>query len=142
MGGLIVSFGCCCCSLVVFVVNVMMYIHKRSMKFASTHIYMSLNANSACGTFLYLNSVCLQSFRFGPEIAYVASCVLDVLKGVRNKTLVGGANKGRCYTLKFLLEVYLIVVFICMISSPTEPTSQVVLARMFLCCCHRYECLI
>ncbi|XP_022801523.1 F-box DNA helicase 1-like [Stylophora pistillata] len=35
-----------------------------------------------------------QSFRFGPEIAYVASCVLDVLKGVRNKTLVGGANKG------------------------------------------------
>ncbi|CAH3113056.1 unnamed protein product [Pocillopora meandrina] len=35
-----------------------------------------------------------QSFRFGPEIAYVASCVLDVLKGVRNKTLVGGAKKG------------------------------------------------
>ncbi|XP_020615014.1 F-box DNA helicase 1-like isoform X2 [Orbicella faveolata] len=35
-----------------------------------------------------------QSFRFGPEIAYVASCVLDVLKGVRNKTLVGGAKRG------------------------------------------------
>ena len=36
----------------------------------------------------------LQSFRFGPEIAYVACCVLDVLKGIRNKTLVGGAKKG------------------------------------------------
>jgi len=35
-----------------------------------------------------------QSFRFGPEIAYVASCVLDVLKGIRDKTLVGGAKKG------------------------------------------------
>ena len=41
----------------------------------------------------------LKSFRFGPEIAYVASCVLDVLKGVRNKTLVGGAKKGECSTL-------------------------------------------
>ena len=36
----------------------------------------------------------LKSFRFGPEIAYVASCVLDVLKGIRNKTLVGGAKRG------------------------------------------------
>ncbi|KAL9960100.1 hypothetical protein ACROYT_G033506 [Oculina patagonica] len=35
-----------------------------------------------------------QSFRFGPEIAYVASCVLDVLKGIRNKTLVGGSKRG------------------------------------------------
>ncbi|XP_068713837.1 F-box DNA helicase 1-like [Montipora foliosa] len=35
-----------------------------------------------------------QSFRFGPEIAHVASCVLDVLKGIRDKTLVGGARKG------------------------------------------------
>ncbi|KAK2555635.1 F-box DNA helicase 1 [Acropora cervicornis] len=35
-----------------------------------------------------------QSFRFGPEIAHVASSVLDVLKGVRDKTLVGVARKG------------------------------------------------
>ena len=41
----------------------------------------------------------LKSFRFGPEIAYVACCVLDVLKGVRNKTLVGGAKKGECSTM-------------------------------------------
>ena len=39
--------------------------------------------------------ICFKSFRFGPEIAYVASCMLDVLKGVRNKTIVGGAKKGR-----------------------------------------------
>ena len=38
--------------------------------------------------------ICFKSFRFGPEIAYVASCVLDVLKGIRNKTIVGGAKKG------------------------------------------------
>ncbi|NWU97153.1 FBH1 helicase, partial [Upupa epops] len=31
-----------------------------------------------------------QSFRFGPEIAYVGATILDVCKGVRNKMLVGG----------------------------------------------------
>ncbi|NWR58642.1 FBH1 helicase, partial [Bucorvus abyssinicus] len=31
-----------------------------------------------------------QSFRFGPEIAYVGATILDVCKGIRNKTLVGG----------------------------------------------------
>ncbi|NXH09541.1 FBH1 helicase, partial [Bucco capensis] len=31
-----------------------------------------------------------QSFRFGPEIAYVGATILDVCKRVRNKTLVGG----------------------------------------------------
>lgn len=36
----------------------------------------------------------LQSFRFGPEIAYVASLVLDLLKGERRQTLVGGAQEG------------------------------------------------
>ena len=46
----------------------------------------------------------LKSFRFGPEIAYVASCVLDVLKGIRNKTLVGGAKRGEysCTGLTFV----------------------------------------
>lgn len=44
----------------------------------------------------------LQSFRFGPEIAYVACCVLDVLKGIRNKTLVGGAKKG----IRFFFLMY------------------------------------
>lgn len=50
------------------------------------------------GGFLFLGS---QSFRFGPEIAYVASCLLDVLKGIRNKTLVGGVKEGEshCYDL-------------------------------------------
>ena len=76
----------------------MMVIQYRSMEFASTHISMFLNCNRACEIFLHLCSVGLQSFRFGPEIAYVASCVLDVLKDVRNKTLVGGAKKGRYHT--------------------------------------------
>ncbi|NXC42780.1 FBH1 helicase, partial [Penelope pileata] len=31
-----------------------------------------------------------QSFRFGPEIAYVGATILDVCKSIRNKTLVGG----------------------------------------------------
>ncbi|XP_078676527.1 F-box DNA helicase 1-like isoform X2 [Branchiostoma floridae x Branchiostoma belcheri] len=35
-----------------------------------------------------------QSFRFGPEIAYVAACLLDVLKGVKTKTLVGSSKTG------------------------------------------------
>lgn len=51
----------------------------------------------------------MKSFRFGPEIAYVASCVLDVLKGIRNKTLVGGAKRGeyRCTEFSFIsFDVY------------------------------------
>ncbi|XP_009870473.1 PREDICTED: F-box only protein 18-like, partial [Apaloderma vittatum] len=35
-----------------------------------------------------------QSFRFGPEIAYVGATILDVCKRVRNKTLVGGNQNG------------------------------------------------
>ncbi|XP_048583020.1 F-box DNA helicase 1 isoform X2 [Nematostella vectensis] len=35
-----------------------------------------------------------QSFRFGPEIAYVANCILESLMGVHRKTLVGGAKPG------------------------------------------------
>uniref|UniRef100_A0A8C3BAB4 F-box DNA helicase 1 n=1 Tax=Cairina moschata TaxID=8855 RepID=A0A8C3BAB4_CAIMO len=35
-----------------------------------------------------------QSFRFGPEIAYVGATILDVCKSVRNKTLVGGNQEG------------------------------------------------
>ena len=77
-------FGCSSCFCCFFCHDVMV-IQYRSMEFASTHISM------------FLHSVGLKSFRFGPEIAYVASCVLDVLKGVRNKTLVGGAKKGRYY---------------------------------------------
>ncbi|KFP81626.1 F-box only protein 18, partial [Acanthisitta chloris] len=35
-----------------------------------------------------------QSFRFGPEIAYVGATILDVCKGIRNRTLVGGNQQG------------------------------------------------
>ncbi|XP_065531647.1 F-box DNA helicase 1 isoform X4 [Lathamus discolor] len=35
-----------------------------------------------------------QSFRFGPEIAYIGATILDVCKRIRNKTLVGGNQKG------------------------------------------------
>ncbi|CAH1265284.1 Hypp3153 [Branchiostoma lanceolatum] len=45
---------------------------------------------TACTHTYYLT----QSFRFGPEIAYVAACLLDVLKGVRKKTLVGSSKTG------------------------------------------------
>ncbi|NWR43627.1 FBH1 helicase, partial [Regulus satrapa] len=31
-----------------------------------------------------------QSFRFGPEIAFVGAAILDVCKGIRSKTLLGG----------------------------------------------------
>ncbi|XP_067861254.1 F-box DNA helicase 1 isoform X2 [Heptranchias perlo] len=35
-----------------------------------------------------------QSFRFGPEIAYIAATILDVCKHVKDKTLVGGNQDG------------------------------------------------
>uniref|UniRef100_K7G5V1 F-box DNA helicase 1 n=1 Tax=Pelodiscus sinensis TaxID=13735 RepID=K7G5V1_PELSI len=35
-----------------------------------------------------------QSFRFGPEIAYVGATILDVCKKIRNKMLVGGNQEG------------------------------------------------
>ena len=38
-----------------------------------------------------------QSFRFGPEIAYVGATILEVGKGVR-KTLIGGGQKGAFLT--------------------------------------------
>ena len=107
-----------------------MVIQYRSVEFASTHISMFLHCNRTCEIFLHLNSVGLQSFRFGPEIAYVASCVLDVLKGVRNKTLVGGAKKGKYNT--FIQEIIKIARVICMIDTPSEPKRQVVLASMFI----------
>ena len=37
----------------------------------------------------------LKSFRFGPEIALAASRLLNQLKGVQNKTLVGVADAGK-----------------------------------------------
>ncbi|CAN7936881.1 unnamed protein product [Ixodes hexagonus] len=36
-----------------------------------------------------------KSFRFGPEIGYVASCALEILKGISNKTIVGSAEPGK-----------------------------------------------
>ena len=35
-----------------------------------------------------------QSFRFGPEIAYVCATLLRTLKGVRQQTLVGSEDEG------------------------------------------------
>ena len=43
-----------------------------------------------------------QSFRFGPEIAHVASCCLEFLKNERRKTLVGNGKPGRC---KFFISL-------------------------------------
>uniref|UniRef100_A0A147BDJ4 Putative 3'-5' dna helicase n=1 Tax=Ixodes ricinus TaxID=34613 RepID=A0A147BDJ4_IXORI len=36
-----------------------------------------------------------KSFRFGPEIGYIASCALETLKGISNKTIVGSAEPGK-----------------------------------------------
>ena len=36
-----------------------------------------------------------QSFRFGPEIAYVSALLLTTLKGVRRKTLIGSTDQGK-----------------------------------------------
>ena len=35
-----------------------------------------------------------QSFRFGPEIAYVSALLLSFLKGVKRKTLIGTTSQG------------------------------------------------
>ncbi|OXB58056.1 hypothetical protein ASZ78_007715 [Callipepla squamata] len=45
---------------------------------------------------IVLSQTCgvILSFRFGPEIAYVGATILDVCKGIRNKTLVGGNQEG------------------------------------------------
>lgn len=48
-----------------------------------------------------------QSFRFGPEIAYIASCILEVSKKISNKTLVGGTQSG-CVTGKTLGQLCII----------------------------------
>lgn len=46
--------------------------------------------NSVQATHVYYLT---QSFRFGPQIAYVASCILETLKNQFAKTLVGGTQK-------------------------------------------------
>lgn len=46
---------------------------------------------------------CSQSFRFGPEIAQVASCCLERLKGETKKTLVGNGNPGEELQLSIVL---------------------------------------
>ncbi|XP_042883188.1 F-box DNA helicase 1-like [Penaeus japonicus] len=38
-----------------------------------------------------------QSFRFGPEISYIAHCTLESLKNVQNQTLVGGRKEDVVY---------------------------------------------
>ncbi len=41
-----------------------------------------------------IDEICFQSFRFGPEIAFVASTCLEFLKGEKTKTLVGNGKSG------------------------------------------------
>ena len=42
-----------------------------------------------------------KSFRFGPEIAHVASSVLKALKDIQEKTLEGVAGEGECHFVSF-----------------------------------------
>ncbi len=46
---------------------------------------------------LSLSFLAVQSFRFGPEVAYVACCLLSYLKGVKSQTLVGGLQPGQLF---------------------------------------------
>ncbi|KAL1415063.1 hypothetical protein MTO96_029841 [Rhipicephalus appendiculatus] len=56
---------------------------------------LSLVLSQPCAKLLLLTPFCLtQSFRFGPEIGYVASCALEVFKGITNKTIVGTETPG------------------------------------------------
>ena len=50
-----------------------------------------------------------QSFRFGPEIAYVSALLLRTLKGVRQQTLVGSTEEG-WYTIQGLIQDYQLLV--------------------------------
>ncbi|KAL5516965.1 hypothetical protein EMCRGX_G002424 [Ephydatia muelleri] len=53
-------------------------------------IYSFKGACNAFTSVLATRTYCLsESIRFGPEIAYVASCLLDRLKRVRRSTIVG-----------------------------------------------------
>ena len=45
-----------------------------------------------------------QSFRFGPEIAFAAASCLELLKGEKEKTLVGNKHPGDLHCL-FSLKV-------------------------------------
>lgn len=58
-------------------------------------IYSFRHAIDALSTVPATHTFCLtQSFRFGPEIGYVASCALEVFKGITNKTIVGTEMSG------------------------------------------------
>ncbi|XP_077485711.1 F-box DNA helicase 1-like isoform X3 [Amblyomma americanum] len=53
-------------------------------------IYAFRRAVDALSSVPATHTFCLtQSFRFGPAIGYVASCTLEVLKGVTDKTIIG-----------------------------------------------------
>uniref|UniRef100_A0A224YT28 F-box protein helicase 18 n=1 Tax=Rhipicephalus zambeziensis TaxID=60191 RepID=A0A224YT28_9ACAR len=58
-------------------------------------IYSFRRAVDALSSVPATHTFCLtQSFRFGPEIGYVASCALEVFKGITNKTIVGTETPG------------------------------------------------
>lgn len=58
-------------------------------------IYAFRRAVDALSSVPSTHTFCLtQSFRFGPEIGFVASCALEVLKGVTDKTIVGSEESG------------------------------------------------
>lgn len=58
-------------------------------------IYAFRRAVDALSLVPSTHTFCLtQSFRFGPEIGFVASCALEVLKNVTDKTIVGSAEPG------------------------------------------------
>ena len=50
-----------------------------------------------------------KSFRFGPEIAHVASSVLKALKDIQEKTLEGVAGEGECHFVSFNFFHYSLV---------------------------------
>lgn len=66
-----------------------------------------------CTSLLIINVVVVgfKSFRFGPEIAHVASSVLKALKDFQEKTLEGVAGKGECYFVVIINVSFLLICF-------------------------------
>ena len=65
-----------------------LYIHAHTFNMMCIHVCRYVHVYILCAY------VFLQSFRFGPEIAYVAACTLSTLKDVWRKTLVGSIHPG------------------------------------------------
>jgi hypothetical protein len=71
-----------------------------------------------------------QSFRFGPEIAYVSALLLRTLKGEKKKTLVGTTDAGMILYYTVHVEIFTMRKF----SPPTLIGEKFYHANFFVLC--------